>query len=98
MLPDDRLLPLEPLLGMLMDVADVYDMDMLAFDAGCGIHGSTLVSDTECSCQGKRYSAVEFVEQLQLDVRSARADRENPAGQPNRRRNGETRVSLVASR
>jgi hypothetical protein len=81
--PAERLLQLEPVLAVLIDAADAYDSDGLAFDPECGVHGERSVSNVECSCKGDLTSALEFVQALILDVRSAR--RNEPAGRPGRK-------------
>ena len=81
--PAERLLKLEPVLSVLIDAADAYDSDGLAFDPDCGVHGERAVSNSECSCKGDPTSALEFVQALIIDVRSAR--RNEPAGRPGRK-------------
>ena len=81
--PAERLLELQPVLAVLIDAAAAYDSDGLIFDEACGIHGETAVSNVECSCKGDPTSALEFVQALILDVRSAR--RSEPAGRPGRK-------------
>lgn len=82
--PADRLLKLQPVLAILIDCADAYDSDGLIFDPECGVHGERSVSNTECSCKGEPTSAMEFVQTLILDVRSARRSNEI-AGRPGRK-------------
>lgn len=92
--PRERLTQLMPVLAILIDCAEAYDSDGLVYDPECGVHGELPVNNVECSCQGERTSAVEFVQALVLDVRSAGAIH-RPAGQPNRLHEGVSR--LVAS-
>ena len=96
LLPAERLVQLEPMLSTLIDAAAGYDDASLIFDPACGVHGERSVSNVECSCRGEPTSALEFIQALILDVRSARVIAQNrPAGQPHRRRDGTMR--LVAS-
>ena len=90
----DRLAPIADLVGVLVDAADAFDSESLEFDPSCAFHGAASVSNTECICRGRRYSAAEFVQALQLDVRSA-VLRTEPAGRPNRHRQGRARMSLA---
>lgn len=83
LLAAERLAQLAPVLATLVDAADAYDSDGLIFDPDCGVHGERSVSNTECSCKGEPTSAMEFVQALVLDVRSAR--RVEPAGRPGRK-------------
>ena len=83
LLPAERLAQLAPILSTLIDAADAYDSDGLVFDPECGIHGERSVSNVECSCKGDPTSAVEFVQTLIIDVRSARGG--EPAGRPGRK-------------
>lgn len=94
--PASRLLKLEPVLAVLIDAAEAYDSDGLAFDPGCGIHGEVPVSNVECSCKGDPTSALEFIQALILDVKSAR--RNEPAGRPGRKDAAHVRaLSLVTA-
>lgn len=86
---------LEPLLDTLLDVADAYDMGSLSYTPRCPIHSAEPRSNSECTCLGTRYTAVEFVQALAADVRAAGIRSNGPAGQPNRRRDGHLRVSLL---
>jgi hypothetical protein len=83
LLPADRLRQLGPVLATLIDAADAYDSDGLIFDPACGVHGEQSVSNVECTCRGEPTSALEFVQALILDVRSA--GRAEPAGRPGRK-------------
>ena len=83
LLPAERLVQLEPLLSTLIDAAAGYDDAGLIFDPACGVHGERSVSNVECSCRGEPTSALEFVQALILDVRSAR--RNEPSGRPGRK-------------
>ncbi len=67
-----QLVALEPIMDTLLDAADAYDMDNLTFVAGCGIHGARPESNVECTCTGTRYSAVEFIHALALNVKTAK--------------------------
>lgn len=85
LLMPDRLIPLADVLGLLVDAADAFDSEALQFDSDCALHGSRPTPNEECTCRGHRYSAAEFIQALQLDVRSA-ALRSVPAGRPNTHR------------
>lgn len=76
LLQAERLLGLAPLLSTLVDAADAFDSDGLLFDRDCGLHGVRAVSNSECICRGKRYTASEFIQTLSADVRSAASRRE----------------------
>lgn len=96
LLPADRLAAIDDrILKTLVDAADSFDAESLTFEPACGIHGTHPARNSECVCPGTRYSALEFIEALTLDVQASKMLR-RPAGQPNRRRNGETRLALVA--
>ena len=75
LLPPHRLLQLERFLGTLVDAADAFDSDSLILDPECHVHASPeLVGDGHpCSCRAERVTAVEFIQALQIDVKSAAA-------------------------
>lgn len=73
LLPPAELTELAPFLGMLTDAADAFDADALTMVPECEVHGPKAVSNAECICRGTRYSAVEFVQALGLDVRASSA-------------------------
>jgi hypothetical protein len=70
-LPEDRVAALAPYIGILMEVADLFDQDGLKLDPKCGVHGQHLSPSAECSCIGPRYSAVEMVQSLEIHVKAA---------------------------
>ena len=96
MLPTDRLAALEPALRTLIDAADAFDQAGLQIDPECGRHGTRPTPDDECICSGTRYSALEFAEWLQLEMRAAGATVE-PAGRPGRKEAAERRLVLVTA-
>jgi hypothetical protein len=96
LLMPDRLVRLADVLGVLVDSADAFDAESLQFDPACGLHGTRSITNAECVCQGRRYSAAEFIQALMLDVRSAQS-RTAPAGRPNAARPHNPRLELVAT-
>jgi hypothetical protein len=70
LLPPNRLEQLAPVFATLIDAADAFDSDTLVIDVDCEVHGPRAVSNAECSCSGERFSAVEFVQALGLDIRN----------------------------
>lgn len=90
LVPSDRLQQLAPVLATLIDAADLYDQDALQFDPACRVHGDQWDRAAECTCEGERTTALEFVQALVVDVRSA-AVTTLPAGRPNRKLNGTAR-------
>jgi hypothetical protein len=92
LLPADRLALLAPIIATLIDAAYGYDADSLKIDSNCGIHGTKAISNSECICRGDRYSATEFVQALELILRTTGAFA-YPAGQPNRLREGVLRLA-----
>ena len=93
-LPEDRVAALAPAIGILMEIADLFDQDGLQLDPTCGVHGQHLSPSAECSCIGPRYTAVEMVQSLEIHVKAAGAYI-RPAGQPNRQRDGELRLVVT---
>ncbi len=83
LLPPERLAELSAVLGTLVDAADGFDNDGLQIDPGCGIHGERAITNAECICIGERFTASEFIQALQAEVRS-RARFEH-AGRPGRK-------------
>ncbi len=90
-LPPERLAELSAVLGTLVDAADGFDNDGLQIDPECGIHGERAISNAECICIGERFTASEFIQALQAEVRS-RA-RFEPGHRPRRMKDGS--ISLV---
>lgn len=97
LLPAERLAIIDdPILKTLVDAADAFDADSLTFDPACGIHGTHPARNSECICSGTRYSALEFIEALALDVRAAKS-RIEPAGRPGRKDASVRPLSLAAT-
>lgn len=97
LLPPERLVDLFGVLDTLIDAAHAFDQDGLQLVPGCGIHGLRDIGNSECICLGQRYTAAEFLATLQLDMRSAaQRQRFEPSGRPNRKRDGEVRMSMAA--
>ena len=84
LLPAEQLAHLEPIIGVLIDAAFGYDADSLALDPKCGIHGTKAISNAECTCRGERYSALEFVQALEIELRTAGAARFESGNRPRR--------------
>lgn len=96
-----KLLQLEGVLGVLVDAADGFDMDGLAIDLTCEVHGPSPIPNGTCMCRGERVSAVEFVQALMIDVRSAgqsrRGDhRENSRSGQRQRYGAEAHLAVPA--
>ncbi len=91
LLPPERLAALAHVIGTLIDAASGFDAAGLQLDPACGIHGTKAVSNDECICEGRRYTATEFVQTLEIEIRAA-GRYEYPAGQPNRLREGMLRL------
>lgn len=66
-------------MGLLVDLADAFDMDSLMWNPECTYHGEVRASNSECVCRGRRSTQSEFVEALQGAVREARARRGRPS-------------------
>ena len=75
LLKDAALVELDAVLATLVDAADSFDSNGLVINALCEVHGEMAVSNAVCICRGERYSAVEFIQALALDVREAVAQR-----------------------
>ena len=72
LLSPEKLTRLAPILPVILDAADEFDSDTLLMNPNCAIHGSKPdPAGAECSCTGRRWSAVEFINALQLSVRAA---------------------------
>ena len=97
--PIERLEALLPALDALIDAAADFDEDGLAISPDCEVHGERPVTNSECTCRGQRYSAVEFVQTLILDihVRGQRSTLSSESlGAAARRRHSESRMVSVA--
>lgn len=99
LLNDERLAALESVMDVLVDAADAFDSDSLHFDPACRVHGVRPEPHVECTCEGMRTTALEFIDALAVDVRGAvRANgRHEPAGRPGRRAAAERREGLSLS-
>ncbi len=93
LLPPERLAELSAVLGTLTDAADAFDNDGLQIDPECGIHGERAISNAECICMGERFSAAEFVQALQAEVRSR--GRFEPGHRPRRMKDGRMTLSIA---
>lgn len=99
LLTDERLTALEAVMGVLVDAADAFDSDSLYFDPACRVHGTRPEPHVECSCEGQRTTALEFIAALAIDVRSAvrASGRHEPAGRPGRRAAAQRREEMSLS-
>ena len=95
LLPPERLLALDGVLGVLVDYADGFDRDGLEIDSACAIHGVRAISNEECSCRGQRWTAREFVATLELELRAARARTKFETGHRPRRLNDELNLAMT---
>jgi hypothetical protein len=93
LLPPERLVELSAVLGTLVDAADAFDNDGLQIDPECGIHGERAISNAECICIGERFTAAEFVQALQVEVRSR--GRFEPGHRPRRMKDGSMSLAIA---
>ncbi|MCA1570872.1 MAG: hypothetical protein LC798_11245 [Chloroflexi bacterium] len=99
--PAERLSLLEPQMRALVDAAAVFDEAGLQFVPECPLHGDRWVSEAQCICVGQRWTAVEFVQWLAVDirgsVRAATHRRSNEFAQETQRARRMLKIERVAS-